>query len=108
MTVPEGETILFRDSVWLRRLPRVRHMGGGAGDGGRAGRRRVAGLQTFLDAGSALRVVAANLASFDGGITLGAGETLIYDTRAVADNTVFDSPLNTYTVTHAVTLNGGT
>ncbi len=108
VTVPEGETILFRDSIWLRRLPASGTWAVAPGTEAVLEGDALAGLQTFLDAGSALRVVAANLASFDGGITLGAGETLIYDTQAVADNTVFDSPLNTYTVTHAVTLNGGT
>ncbi len=108
MTVPADASITFRDSVWVRRLPPAGTWAVAPGVDAVLEGDALAGLQTFLDAGSALRVVAANLASFDGGITLGAGETLIYDTQAVADNTVFDSPLNTYTVTHAVTLNGGT
>lgn len=108
VTVPEGESITFRDSVWVRRLPAAGTWAVAPGTDAVLEGDALAGLQTFLAAGSSLRVVAANLASFDGGVTLGTGETLTYDTLAVADNTFSDSPLNTYTVTHAVTLNGGT
>jgi len=108
VTVPADASITFRDSVWVRRLPHAGTWTVAPGVDAVLEGDALAGLQTFLDAGSALRVVTANLAHFDGGLTLDTGETTIYDTRAVVDGAIVDSPLNTYTVTHPVTLNGGT